>query len=291
MSEASAPGTEAAAPDWFVRALARPAHSNSIPFEGAALHYRSWNAGDTGKPGLLFVHGYRGHSHWWDFIAPFFTDRFRVAAMDFSGMGDSGHRPAYSLGQHGAEIAAVIDHARLAPATVVAHSYGGSRLLRCCADAGEGIAHAVVVDAYVTFPDLALPRIPDQPHRRPPYPDYAAARSRFRLVPDQYAEPYLLEHVARHSLKAVEGRWTWKFDPALPPGTPEADGPGLLGRIAAPVSYICGERSVVVDAGRARRVGAALRQGRGPVVIPQAGHHIMLDQPLALIAALQALLA
>jgi pimeloyl-ACP methyl ester carboxylesterase len=65
----------------------------------------------------------------------------------------------------------------------------------------------------------------------------------------------------------------------------------LLQRIATPVSYICGERSVIVDAERARRIGGALRQGRGPVVIPQAGHHLMLDQPLALIATLRALLA
>jgi len=34
----------------------------------------------------------------------------------------------------------------------------------------------------------------------------------------------------------------------------------------------------------------ALFEGRGPVVIPEAGHHLMMDQPLALVASLRSLL-
>ena len=41
----------------------------------------------------------------------------------------------------------------------------------------------------------------------------------------------------------------------------------------------------------AERIVACLRHGRGPIVIPQAHHYLMLDQPLALVAALRALLA
>jgi len=52
-----------------------------------------------------------------------------------------------------------------------------------------------------------------------------------------------------------------------------------------------GEASAVVSADRARRIVAAIAGARGPVTLPQAGHHLMLDQPLALIGALRALLA
>jgi pimeloyl-ACP methyl ester carboxylesterase len=38
------------------------------------------------------------------------------------------------------------------------------------------------------------------------------------------------------------------------------------------------------------RIGAALRHGRGPIVIPSAYHHVPVDQPLALAATLRALL-
>lgn len=280
-----------AGPPWFLQAAARATVSCFAPFEGVQLHYRCWNAEEIGKPGLLFVHGYRGHSRWWDFIAPFFTERFRVAAMDFSGMGDSSWRPAYTLQQHSAEIGAVIAHAGLAPAAVIGHSYGGSRLLRACADGVAGIGHAVLLDSYVSFPDRDPVRQQDPLGRRTPYPDLATALARFRLIPPQATEPYLFDYVARHSLKPADGGWQWKFDPTLPFGTPEADGPALLRRLTVPVSYVCGEHSAVVDAVRARRIVEHLAQVRGPVILPQAGHHLMLDQPLALVASLRALLA
>jgi hypothetical protein len=40
----------------------------------------------------------------------------------------------------------------------------------------------------------------------------------------------------------------------------------------------------------ADRIGKALRNGRGPVVIPAAHHHVPVNQPLALVAAMRALL-
>jgi pimeloyl-ACP methyl ester carboxylesterase len=279
-----------AAPEWFVRAVAQPTLSHFAPFEGVRIHYRYWNEQDVGKPGLLFVHGYRGHSRWWDFIAPFFTEAFRVLAMDLSGMGESDHRERYALTQHSAEIRAVIEHAGLAPATVVGHSYGGSRLLRLCAEDMPGVAHAVVLDSYVNFPAIDQLGQADLVGRRTPYPDRASALARFRLVPDQHAEPYLFHYIARHSLKQVEGGWLWKFDPGLPFGTPEADGPEFLQRITVPVSYVCGEHSSIVSADRAQRIVRHLARGHGPVVIPEAGHHLMMDRPLALVASLRSLL-
>lgn len=81
----TAPG----APEWFLRAIASTPGSYFADDHGTRIHYLAWNAHETHKPTLLFAHGFRGHAHWWDFIAPYFTDRFRVAALDFAGMGDS----------------------------------------------------------------------------------------------------------------------------------------------------------------------------------------------------------
>jgi hypothetical protein len=39
----------------------------------------------------------------------------------------------------------------------------------------------------------------------------------------------------------------------------------------------------------AQRIGKSLRNGRGPIVIPSAYHHVPVDQPLALVAAMRAL--
>ena len=188
MNSAAPQPERLAAPEWFVRAIAQPTLSRFALCEGARIYYRCWNEQDVGKAGLLFVHGYRGHTRWWDFIAPFFTETFRVLAMDFYGMGESDRRERYALTQHGAEIRAVIEHARLAPATVVGHSYGGSRLLRLCAEDMPCVGHADLVG------------------RRTPYPDRASALARFRLVPDQYAEPQSLEPAVRCERTQASGR-------------------------------------------------------------------------------------
>jgi pimeloyl-ACP methyl ester carboxylesterase len=71
----------------------------------------------------------------------------------------------------------------------------------------------------------------------------------------------------------------------------QPDGGALLDRIDLPVDYVYGEQSAVVAPGRARRIASRLRRCGGAIGIPQSHHHLMLDQPIALIAVLRALLA
>ena len=48
------------------------------------------------------------------------------------------------------------------------------------------------------------------------YPDRETALTRFRLQPPQPCEnQYILDYIARHSLMAADGGWTWKFDDDL----------------------------------------------------------------------------
>ncbi|MEQ1819104.1 MAG: glycoside hydrolase family 15 protein, partial [Terricaulis sp.] len=49
------------------------------------------------------------HANWWRFIAPFFTRDYRVAALDLSGMGDSGKRPEYNATLRADEMRATIE--------------------------------------------------------------------------------------------------------------------------------------------------------------------------------------
>src|SRR5690606_13264894 len=106
----------------------RTSHHAVTP-DGVRIHYVCWNEHERDKPALLFVHGYRAHTHVWDFIAPFFTNQFRVVALDLSGMGDSDWRENYDYSIFKDDMLAVIDAAQLAPVTLVGHSFGGSRLI------------------------------------------------------------------------------------------------------------------------------------------------------------------
>jgi pimeloyl-ACP methyl ester carboxylesterase len=290
MTDLATAGDPLASAPWLRDALARPGHSRFFDVDGASLHALEWNPGEREKPPLLFVHGFAGHAHWWDFIAPFFTDRWRVTAMELSGMGESARRPRYDGAIHTRDILGAIDALGMRPATVIAHSYSGSRVARASAEDPGAIRHAIVVDSHFHFVDDGpVPAFPEVPPRL--YPDYATARTRFRLEPRQPTmHPVLFDHVARHSLKQVADGWTWKFDPNVRSGH-EGDSLPILQKVGASIDVVYGAESRVVDAARAQRVVDALPRARGPIAIPGAHHHVMLDEPVALIATLRALLA
>lgn len=276
---------------WYRRALTQPGMPIYVESDGVRLHALTWDWDRSEKPGLLLVHGYRAHAHWWDWIAPGFTDRYRIAALDLAGMGDSGHRAEYSGASYARDILAAIEHLGIAPATVIGHSYGGSRALLAAAMAPGAIQHAIVIDSFFSFPELPPPP-PGRPSRPTARidPDLDSALARFRLAPDQPAVAALVEHIARHSLRPEQGGWRWKFDANLRVEE-QTDSAAVLNRVTARVDYICGELSAVVDQVRAQYIVDALAHVRGPIVMPETHHHPMLDQPLALIALLRGLLA
>ena len=279
------------APLWFQTAVATPALSRFVAVDDCAIHYLTWNEHETHKPPLVFVHGYRAHARWWSMIAPYFTERFRVYALDFSGMGNSGERPHYDTDIHAHDLAGFIEQLHLAPATVVGHSFGGLRTLRVCANHSGLIEHAIIVDSYFNLTTVEQSRA-SRPLRSRMFTDYQSLRERYRLLPDQPAAfPEMIDYIAHHSIKQVTEGWRWKFDAALPAASIEIDSEDSLARTINRVDIVVGELSMVLSAERAQRVTGMLRRGRGPIIMPQAHHHIMLDQPLALIAVLRALLA
>jgi pimeloyl-ACP methyl ester carboxylesterase len=120
------------------------------------------------------------------------------------------------------------------------------------------------------------------------YPTREAAIARFRPVPNQPTLPYITSHVAETSVRAAEGGWTWKFDPRV--FGRQQLGVALLTRLDCRVALFRAEHGIM-----SRQMSEVMydRLGRvAPLIeIPAAGHHVMLDQPIALIAALRTLLS
>jgi pimeloyl-ACP methyl ester carboxylesterase len=123
------------------------------------------------------------------------------------------------------------------------------------------------------------------------YPTYEAARARFRLIPaDNRAAPCIINYVAEHSIKRVDDGYTWKFDDTQPRLMIHHDVSSMLKRIVTPVSYVYGDHSIIVPHEHAAEIVSHIPNCRGPIAIPESHHHVMLDQPLSLVAALRALL-
>lgn len=292
-------GARPPAPAWFVHAIAQSPERSRVEVEGAQVEVLAW--GPAGGQGLLFLHGAGAHAGWWSFVAPFFAAQGRrVAALSWSGMGGSGWRPRYGFDTWAAEALAAADHAGLfahpARPDLVAHSFGGAIACHLAAGAqGARFGRVVMADAAVRPPDRrwTVPPWAPRPHR--PYPTQAAALARFRLAPPQdCANAYAADHIARGGLRQTAEGWCWSFDPFVwanldlssRPLSQEAE----LAQACAPLAFLHGDRSLIVDAQALAYTRAHAPPGAPFVAVPDAAHHLMLDQPLAFVAALRALL-
>ena len=285
-------------PDWFTKAIATGYETRFVRVKGARIHYQSWSS--PNKPGLLLVHGNGAHAHWWDFIAPYFAQKYNVVAMTFSGMGESDWRPGYDMHTFSEEQIAVceatgmFDHAQ--KPIIVAHSFGGFVTILTGAIYGERLAGTVIIDSPVNPPERERnEQRAVRAHRL--YPDLETALGRFRLAPPQPCENHFaMDYIARWSLKQVEGEagkgWTWRFDPSIwqrfEIGRPASE---LLRETACRIAMFRGEDSELMPDEVKDYMERLLDKNVPFVSIPHAYHHVMLDQPLAFVSALRTLLA
>ena len=282
------------APDWFQQytTLARNDHWKTVA--GARIHYQTWNDQEA-KPGLLFVHGHAAHAHWWDFIAPAFIDKYKVAATDMSGAGDSDHRDAYSARTFAQEIFTVAQ-ALGEDTIVVGHSLGGTMTRICGHLYGDRLGGIVIVDSNISRSrgkrtPLPMPRRKDRI-----YASIETGIRRFRLRPAQPSPPaYITHYIARHSLRQNNAGYSFKLDPAVFAKMNEVsvealpDAVTMVSEMVCPAGFIYGEKSVFFPPENIKRLTSLFPQDL-LTGIPDAHHHLFLQQPEKFCAALRNLL-
>lgn len=279
-------------PEWAQTALAMPNESRYVDVDGCRVHYLSW--GDPGLPPLMLVHGNAAHAEWWRFIAPLLADQYYVLAIDLGGMGDSSHCGRYERERYAEQVMAVLGSAAPGrPAFIVGHSMGGFVSIMAGAAHGDRLAGIIVIDSPIEPPGKHSP--PYSVQVKTPgdiYADRAEALRRFRLVPQQRVGcQFYLNHIAFHSIVETTGGWRWKFDPAAVGYPRPTEFTQALLDMRCNVALFVGEHSERVD-GETR---AYMRSRFGklmPVIeLANCRHHVMLDEPLALVAALRTQLA
>ncbi len=314
-------GAQPSRPAWFEDSLAKAPERTLVPVKGANIELLTW--GEIGKPGLILVHGNSAHADWWSFIAPFFADHYRVAAVSLSGMGGSDWRPVYSFDLYAEEVHACAVAAGLyeapTPPIFIGHSFGGALVFHAATTHPEWMRAALLVDTGFGGPPTAeeIARIDAEdkaagrPARRwggPPrmggsnrvYPTLEAALTRFRFMPPQVpGNLYIADYIARRSLKPAplpDGSgdgWTWRFDPEIWAKLDRTGMSPMSGKSGAPMAHIYGDRSAIIirHEEMGRGLDSILPADAPRIVLPDSEHHVMVDQPLALVAAMRALLA
>lgn len=294
------------APGWFESALSEPREEGWVESGGCNIRYFRW--GNPENPGLLLMHGFLAHSRCFGFIAPFLARHYHVVAFDLSGMGDSGVREHYSDSVRAAEVVDVaratglLDHS-IKP-VVIAHSYGGHVALTAMQDQHALFGGLIICDLMVLRPERLkkyfdtgkpLRSDPSRPNRI--YPDYDTARERFVLSPPQAVNvPILFDYMAYHSLKQVEGGWTWKFDTSVfQSGFGHRERMLRQGKIIAEApgrkAIVYGQDSVLFDDDSAKYINECGATDIPIIGIPGARHHLMLDEPIAFVSVLRTILA
>ena len=276
-------------PTWFTDAIATPYDSAEVTVDGARIAYRAW--GKPGGQGVILVHGGAAHAGWWDHIAPFLAAEHRVVAIDLSGHGDSDRRADYSLETWADEVLAVAARESVGRPVIAGHSMGGFVGLTAAKLHGDSVRGVVAIDSPVRemSPEAKTwlasnPTMPDQKV----HPDRQSVIARFRTLPeDEAGLEYVRHHIAEQSVREVEGGWSWAFDPQIFVSAQME--PEDLAEAGCEVALVRGERGMATT--DITESVAEILGGHVPVtLVPDAGHHIMFDQPIALIALLQTLI-
>jgi pimeloyl-ACP methyl ester carboxylesterase len=279
------------APAWFDRAMAIPCEEHRIAVEGAMIEAVSW--GDPGLRPLLLLHGSMAHARWWSPVAPLLSAYYHVVAMSFSGMGGSDRRGSYCVRQMAREAMAVASAMRLFSGSLkpvlVAHSFGGKPASIIAGDHGENFAGIIFVDSFIS-PAMDVVDAPAYQARF--YDSEPDALSRFRLSPDQPGgEPFVLDAIARAGVVEQDGRWTWRFDPDFFRKLTFENAWDELLRARCPLAHVRGEYSPIATRKDFDIQREHLRADTVFVEMPDAYHHIMAEQPLALTSTLRAIIA
>ncbi len=266
-----------------------PSREGFIDVDGCPVHYIAW--GDTASPPMVLIHGNSASAEWWRFIAPLMANEYHVIAPDLGGMGDSPHTGRYEREFYAQQVMSVA--AALAPdqkPIVVGHSLGGFVAMLAGTAYGEQLEGLIVLDSPPHNPQSSgssTPFVQANPVPRI-YPDRESALARFKVLPAQEVNhDFYLRHIAEHSIKQQAGGWRWKFDPAALSQPRRADFVQDLLTMRCPTALMWGEMSARFDDVQ-RDFCRKTFTGVLPLVeIPNARHHIMLDEPLGLVTAIR----
>ena len=255
---------------------------------GLRLHYLAW--GNARLPPLLFLHGFAQQAHSWDFAALALRHRFHCIALDLRGHGDSAWSPGgeYGLDLYVSDVKAFVNGLRLQSLAVCGLSMGGRTAYSFTGQTPGAVRALIVAEAAPESLEAGRRTVSDFTASAE-FDDFEQAVARVlaynpRRTPDQ----------VRGSLKnsvrqRPDGKWTWKWDPALRYArslTPYDPLPQweALSKVRCPALFVIGAQSDMISAHTVQRMLAAVPGSRS-VTIEKAGHLVAGDNPAAFNAA------
>ncbi len=255
-------------------AIRQPAGADGVP-----IAYEEAGA-ERGGPTLVLIHGWNCDRRYWAGPMALLAEDFRVIALDLGGHGESGlDRADWSMAAFGEDVASVVRHLNLRRAVLIGHSMGGPVALEAAARLPGRIVGIVGVD---TFQAAEAPPPPDlteliEPFRR----DLPAA---LRTL-----DPFFFAPATDPAL----ADWIRGDMAAAPPAVAIPALRSLLRYDESAALAALDPPLAVINADLQPTDVAALRRARpgfDVVIVPGAGHFLMMERPDEFAAALRRLI-
>lgn len=252
---------------------------------GLRLHLLDWGA--AGLPPLLLLHGGAQTAHSFDEVSPVLADDHHVLALDQRGHGDSDWAARYDREAFGADIGAVLDAQGWAEVTLMGMSLGGLNAIAFAAARPERVRGLVVVDVVPSVATAGREAIGRQLAVRD-FATFDEAVKHAHAFNPRRTLANIRERLHHAMRKQPDGRWTYKFDPAIGGGVGrELDALWwAVRRLRCPALLVRGSESNVLTAEGAERFVRTVPGGR-VTVVPHAGHSVMGDNPAGFLAAVR----
>jgi pimeloyl-ACP methyl ester carboxylesterase len=274
----------------MLSAAAAPYQDRFVTVNGLRLHYLDWGSPD--KPPFIMLHGIGRVAHSFDHIAPRFTDRYHVIAMDMRGHGDSAWSPegAYLVEDYVKDLEAVVEQLNLHGLTLLGNSTGG-RVVQVYAGLHPDRMTRLVVE------DVGPERtneIASAFARRVQQEDKGWA-SEDELVASLMKNSKISEELQRNyahfgSKVREDGRVVWKRDPNLVKGFVPTELWEYVREIKCPTIYILGGASSIVPPETQKQLKDTLPSVE-IVTMPGLGHYPHVESPEEYLKIVSAFLA
>lgn len=272
-------------------AMPTPARYTEHKVNVGGLDLRLQDFGTAGKAPMLCLHGGAANAHWYDFVAQGFTSDYHVRALDFRGHGDSDWDPAdppdYSYERHAADVHELTQKLDLRNFVLIAHSMGGMVSSVYAATYPGRLKALIVVDSNLTMTQ----------ERIAAYREVGLREGRQYTTQEEFVDAYrvrppggtapreVVRYIARCSGRRFDdGIWRHKVDRKVYANRQFVDSYPLWDRIKVPV--------LLMKAGLSERMTAEALQeitSRAPhaqiATVPDADHHVTLDNPAGFIRA------
>ncbi|WP_328999565.1 alpha/beta hydrolase [Kribbella sp. NBC_00709] len=249
----------------------------------------AWGKAGSG-PAVVFCHGTPFSSRVWSRYADALSADFTVYLWDMPGYGESAKHHEVDFGSQAKAFAALLEHWELDRPHVVAHDFGGAVSLRATLAEKAAYRSLMLVDVVAVPPSGSpffqfVKRHPTTLDELPAYIHEAILRAYVSAASHRGLREAELDELVKPWLTA-EGQPAFYRQIAQYDEQYLVENERILGNLAIPVKVVWGRDDAWIPTATGKRL-ADLIPGASYVEVPEAGHLIQYDAPVALATLLR----